>query len=696
MHMQLNQMLIFGVTIVALISNAVFVDVRERQIRPSSVAWLMVPLGMVIWAAVWCGLGLYEGGDAEISVLSVSSLVSGACILQRWQINTTVRRLSVIWRCFLGVAVVLACSVFAFISIELPYSDGVTTLLPRFAILEVTLILCLLATLLFLFQKHGVGMALGVTACALVGVASYFVASFKGSAILPSDLLVLGTAAAVSGGYVYSVNGSFVLGLSSWIIAIGLCSLVLPLSDEYHSKTSEWTRNLGIAGALAVTLSLGIALPSYEDGMHVYISYWNTLWSYRTHGFLPTFIAVFQDLAIEVPEGYSDAHAIELEDKYSSSYDEAHGSRDESSEAQKQFNELKPSIIYIVNESFSDFSIYDGASWGYAGPLRYSSVDDALFTGPLTVSTTGGGTCNAEFELLTGVSLAYVGEGKYPFALYDLSGAPSVVKQLSDLGYKTTSMHPNLRTNYNRDVAYQSLGFDSYLSIEDFEGYPGFHSGISDSATYSKILDILKSDDDPQFIFDLTMQNHSSYNLGNLGEVEHYSIEGLTESENSELSEYIACIEESDRALADFMQDLKRLDRPVVLVFIGDHQPHISPILNDAIYPEEDTYLHTARLYETTALAWANYDVAGREQISERRFLGLSSLSALTFEAIGAPLTDFQKSELVISDSISAISLMGVRDIEGEWTTLQAARVSCLEFNDLRNITYYEFARKVD
>ena len=128
-----------------------------------------------------------------------------------------------------------------------------------------------------------------------------------------------------------------------------------------------------------------------------------------------------------------------------------------------------------------------------------------------------------------------------------------------------------------------------------------------------------------------------------------------------------------------------------------------NPGLNDgyipqgvSYLPEEDTYLHTARLYETTALVWANYDVAGREQISERRFLGLSSLSALTFEAIGAPLTDFQKSELVISDSISAISLMGVRDIEGEWTTLQAARVSCLEFNDLRNITYYEFARKVD
>ena len=133
-----------------------------------------------------------------------------------------------------------------------------------------------------------------------------------------------------------------------------------------------------------------------------------------------------------------------------------------------------------------------------------------------------------------------------------------------------------------------------------------------------------------------------------------------------------------------------------MLVFIGDHQPHISPILNDAIYPEEDSYLHTARLYETTALVWANYDVAGREQISERRFLGLSNLSALSFEAIGVPLTDFQKSELVISDSISAISLMGVRDIEGEWTTLQAARISCPEFNDLRTITYYEFARKVD
>ena len=41
------------------------------------------------------------------------------------------------------------------------------------------------------------------------------------------------------------------------------------------------------------------------------------------------------------------------------------------------------------------------------------------------VSVMGGGTANSEFEFLTGNSMAFIGTGKYPYQLYDLSESDS-------------------------------------------------------------------------------------------------------------------------------------------------------------------------------------------------------------------------------------------------------------------------------
>ena len=137
--------------------------------------------------------------------------------------------------------------------------------------------------------------------------------------------------------------------------------------------------------------------------------------------------------------------------------------------------------------------------------------------GSLAVSTSGGGTCNTEFEFLCGVSLGLVGQGIYPFSFFDLSEAPSLPRQFDALGYATVAMHPNLASNYNRMVVYPDLGFQEFLDIDDFEGAPWYHSGVSDAATFERILELLREDPGPQLIYDLTMQNHSAYNQNNLG-----------------------------------------------------------------------------------------------------------------------------------------------------------------------------------
>ena len=170
-------------------------------------------------------------------------------------------------------------------------------------------------------------------------------------------------------------------------------------------------------------------------------------------------MAVAQDLPIDVPEGYADDAARETEEAYAARYDETLGAEPGREAAVAQFAETRPTVICVMNETFADLSLLGGETWGYEGPSRYDSLDGTLASGSLAVSVLGGGTCNTEFEFLTGVPLAYVGDGKYPYSLYDLSASPSLARQFSELGYQTTAMHPNYATNWNRESVFEQLGY---------------------------------------------------------------------------------------------------------------------------------------------------------------------------------------------------------------------------------------------
>ena len=73
---------------------------------------------------------------------------------------------------------------------------------------------------------------------------------------------------------------------------------------------------------------------------------------------------------------------------------------------------------------------------------------------------------------------------------------------------------------------------------------------VSDKATYDKIIDQLKSSDDPQFIFDVTMQNHGGYDTGVLSP-DLVTQRTVVDYDNPELDEYLALIDISDKVAAD-------------------------------------------------------------------------------------------------------------------------------------------------
>ncbi len=704
---------------VAIVALAARLSRGEARPSRGQLCWLAAPVLVPGVLAVLCVLGLYQGGPLEPLILIAAALAASWAALRRDRVREAVSA----WgerrgwpqartHALLALVALLVCAVLGHLAVELPYNYEIIWMAPQYTLLQVLIILLAIGVLHFLFQRRGGGMFVGVCLCFVIGLAQFFIASFKSAAILPNDLFVLGTAAAVSGGYTYAIGGGVVLGLAALLLAAAVGSLVTPA--PVASRGRRVAANLGGAAVLLAVLAACVTVPSYFDDLGVQMKYWYSLDYYRRQGFITSFVAVAQDLPIDVPEGYDDESAEKLEASYVESYDEGEGASEERAAAEGQFDAERPSVVCIMNESFADLSELDGASWGYDGPSFVGSADDALAQGSLNVSVLGGGTCNTEFEFLTGVSLAYVGDGKYPYSLYDLSVAPSLARQFSDLGYETTAMHPNYATNWNRDRVYEALGFDEFLSIDDFAGAQTYHSGVSDAATYDKCLELLEGSDGPQFIFDVTMQNHSGYDQNNLGDVEQYHVDGLSDYDNARLSEYLACIDESDRALEEFLDELEELDRPVVVVFFGDHQPALSTILEAAlngeqVYDESGNAIAggtgggdasgdaeaTLETYRSSYLIWANYDVAGCAQDGRELDASPAYLGALTAGMIGAPLTDFQKAQLAIREDMPAVSLLGTALADGTWVSADDGDALPQAYDDLAQITYLEFASKL-
>lgn len=187
-------------SIAAILIGAVAHFRCEERILRSTLFLLTIPLFSLAWLTIWIGLNLYSGDREGVIVFCLANLTAAAVVLTRFQIRKQLLALPRAIRLSLGILAVISIAALSFLSLELPLAqNGGIKVLPKFSFIEILIIFLVLSVILFIFQKHGASLIVGTTSIALIGVASAFVASFRNSAILPGDLLVLGTAAAVAG-----------------------------------------------------------------------------------------------------------------------------------------------------------------------------------------------------------------------------------------------------------------------------------------------------------------------------------------------------------------------------------------------------------------------------------------------------------------------------------------------------------------
>lgn len=614
----------------------------------------------------------------------------------------------------LDAVLIVAATLIADIALEFPSNIAVWNMKPVPFLIDMVIALGLVAVPFLVSSGRTLASKIMCVVLFAIGIAEYTVLQFKNLPIQPGDLFALGTAAAVgantTSGYTLTVGTGCMYGIAALIASLILISLtsrdrkrIVEANDE-QAACSIWAadgenadglakRAIGyrIVGWVLFALFIGQFTIPYANGLGISVYTWKPIPSYQDNGFLSSFVSTAQLMIPQKPKGYSKKTADKTSKELASRYDEENGEGSAAKAASDQYSQQKPNIVVVMNETFSDLSIYDSIkAAGYDGPQYLKSLyPDSILHGTLQVSAMGGGTCNSEFETLTGNSMAFIGSGVYPYETYNMN-IDNLVSQLKGQGYDTHAIHPAAGSNWNRDGVYSAFGFDTFDDEATFTGATRFRNRIDDASTYSKTLEYLNGSDTPQFIFDVTLMGHSGYETGLVPEDKRVNctVDGLDEKNQNKLNEYLATSNEEDAQLKTLIDGIKKSKKPTIVLFFGDHQPALS----EAIGGESDDIEQTEKQWQTCYTMWANYDVAGSVKGTELD-TSASYLSALLCHEVGIPMTNRQKAAYLLMEDVPKINVVGAylaknSKHDGEWENVDAAVVNSEAMETLSYLQY--------
>lgn len=619
----------------------------------------------------------------------------------------------------LDAVLIVAATLIADIALEFPSNIAVWNMNPVPFLIDMVIALGLVAVPFLVSSGRTLASKIMCVVLFAIGIAEYTVLQFKNLPIQPGDLFALGTAAAVgtntTSGYTLTVGTGCMYGIAALIASLILISLTsrdrkrIVEANGEQAACSIWAadgenadglakRAIGyrIVGWVLFALFIGQFTIPYANGLGISVYTWKPIPSYQDNGFLSSFVSTAQLMIPQKPKGYSKKTADKMVKELASRYDEENGEGSAAKAASDQYTQQKPNIVVVMNETFSDLSIYDSIKdAGYDGPQYLKSLyPDSILHGTLQVSAMGGGTCNSEFETLTGNSMAFIGSGVYPYETYNMN-IDNLVSQLKGQGYDTHAIHPAAGSNWNRDGVYSAFGFDTFDDEATFAGATRFRNRIDDASTYSKTLEYLNGSDTPQFIFDVTLMGHSGYETGLVPEDKRVNctVNGLDEKNQNKLNEYLATSNEEDAQLKMLIDEIKKSKKPTIVLFFGDHQPALS----EAIGGESDDIVQTEMQWQTCYTMWANYDVAGSVKGTELD-TSTSYLSALLCHEAGIPMTDRQKAAYLLMEDVPKINVVGAylaknSKHDGEWENVDAAVVNS---ESMKTLSYLQYRNLFD
>ena len=507
----------------------------------------------------------------------------------------------------------------------------------------------------------------------VVGLANYYVLSFRSNPIVPWDIFSMRTAASVAGEYDYALGKRQIFTILGFVALIAVEILFMRLGIK---RKQILKRIVGTVSA--AFLLVGFTRMLWSDTMvsrfQLYPFLFTPAYMSQADGFAVTFLMDLKYMTVSKPEGYDAAGAEKTLESYAP-------------EQETESTGTLPNLIVIMDEAFSDPAVLGEmqTNQDYM-PFIHSLQQgaDNTVTGYLNVSVKGGNTANTEFEFLTGNTMAFLPAGSIPYQQYINGKIPSLASYLAGMGYDTYAMHPYYATGWNRDKIYPDLGFSHAYFMDAFTTPTYVRKYIDDASCMKKIIATYekKQAGQPMFLFNVTMQNHSPYTEAYPNLTQDVSVEGVNAFA---LSQYLSLIKRSDAALEELVDYFAAVDEPTVIVFFGDHQPTdsvVQPVLalNGKSY-DTLTKVEEAKRYEVPYVIWANYDIReGKNEDTSANYL-----AAKVLKAAGIPLSDYENYLLDLSEKLPVVSAERMVDADGNEQTVKTSEA----LKEYQKLQYY-------
>ena len=272
-------------------------------------------------------------------------------------------------------------------------------------------------------------------------------------------------------------------------------------------------------------------------------------------------------------------------------------------------SDVKPDVILIMAESLCDIRTKQSVVTFNIDP--FENMRKYQLTNVISPCY-GGRTVMAEYEALMGMSNYFIDGNTIAFTAYFNSGMDDVGGLVYDFnrnGYNTVAMHPNIPDYYNRDVVYDVMGFDEYISLAGFsydESDMLKDDRLNDGKFIDNIIQKLESTDEPQFIFGVTFAGHSPYLSKYDDTVISAESDVVTGYDLVEVQNYAESVYELDLAFEDLYDYVMNRDKPTIVYMWGDHMP---PLNMNRDYLSDLGYKYTVPL-----MGFSNFENISIEQ----------------------------------------------------------------------------------
>lgn len=481
-------------------------------------------------------------------------------------------------------------------------------------------------TLALILNRFWVASAIFGTVMTVFAVANHIKIESRNEPVIPADLnFITGGNAGELTSFIPNSSQALVDGAVAGVICfVAICIVMQFLDGRNAVIPCHWlhpfasvknfagtiTRILAAALSTALVFSFVWGLGA-DDSWATKFAHnlsdrpqpWNPIADATSNGPAINFLQLAHTKIMDKPEDYSEETMTKIAKKYSKEADSINQSR--------TTNLTDNTVIMVLSETFSDPTRVPGVSFAEDPIPNIRQIKNETTSGLMLSPGYGGGTANIEYQALTGLSMANY-SATLSIAYQQLVPGQKWDQSLNQLWNEkngedsSVAFHAYNRNMYFRDINYKKFGFSKFYATDGKPKLTNLYPidsawYASDESFYSRVLKKMQSSDGNKFYQVVTMQNHMPYEdiYADNQFKELDTSENLQENERLNIETYTKGLNYTDQSTQDFLNALNNIDRPITVIFYGDHLPGIY----STAYSDSDNILG---LHETDYFIWSN------------------------------------------------------------------------------------------